>query len=142
HKLMLLKQATDLHTSTFNQMLILAVADRVIAEHLPLIVDAYRRRHDAVLNALSAHMPAGVTWTKPEGGMYVWVTLPRGTDGAAFTQRALAEAKVAVVSGRSCYPIDPVHNTIRLAFPQTPDDRIDEGIGKLAGLVKMMQSPT
>lgn len=137
-KLMLLKQASDLHTSTFNQMLILEVADQVLQNHLPVIQDAYRRRRDAVLAALAAHMPPGVAWTRPEGGMYVWVTLPDGVDGADFAQAALREAKVAVVSGKSCYPSRPVANTIRLAFPQTPEDRAAEGVKRLADLLARM----
>jgi DNA-binding transcriptional MocR family regulator len=138
HKLMLLKQASDLHTSTFNQMLILEVSDQVLKEYLPVIQDTYRRRRDAVLSALATHMPPGVTWTRPQGGMYVWVTLPEGIDGTEFAQTALREAKVAVVSGKSCYPSQPVPNTIRLAFPQTREDRAEEGVKRLAALLARM----
>jgi DNA-binding transcriptional MocR family regulator len=138
HKLMLLKQACDLHTSTFNQMLMLDLASRILESRIDVVNDLYRRRRDAVLTALKSHMPAGVTWTEPQGGMYIWVTLPKGIDGAELARRALAEERVAVVSGKSFYPKDPETNTIRLAFPQTREDRAGEGIERLAGLLRRM----
>jgi len=138
HKLMLLKQASDLHTSTFNQMLILDLAERVLDSQIALVREVYKRRRDATLAALATHMPRDVAWTRPPGGMYLWVTLPPGIDGGDFAGRALLEEKVAVVAGKSFYAFDPEPNTIRLAFPQTPDDRIDEGIGRLAGLLRRM----
>jgi len=135
---MLLKQASDLHTSTFNQMLILDLADRVLDSQIALIRDLYRRRRDATLAALEAHMPPGVAWTRPQGGMYLWVTLPIGIDGAEFARRVLLEEKVAVVAGKSFYAFDPQSNTIRLAFPQTPEDRAGKGISRLADLLRRM----
>ena len=98
----------------------------------------YRRRRDTTLAALETHMPAGVTWTRPQGGMYLWVTLPPAIDGQDFARRALAEARVAVVPGRNFYPANPQPNTIRLAFPQTHEDRAGEGIARLAGLLRRM----
>jgi len=138
HKLMLLKQACDLHTSTFNQMLMLDLVSRILDERIAVVNDLYRRRRDAVLTGLKAHMPAGVAWTRPQGGMYIWVELPDGIDGSEFARRALAEEKVAVVSGKSFYPASPRLNTIRLAFPQTREDRVGEGIARLAGLLRRM----
>jgi DNA-binding transcriptional MocR family regulator len=138
HKLMLLKQACDLHTSTFNQMLMLDLASRILDDRIVVVNDLYRRRRDATLAALEAHMPAGVAWTRPQGGMYLWVTLPPAIDGAEFAGRALAEERVAVVAGKSFYSTNPVLNTIRLAFPQTREDRATEGIARLAGLLHRM----
>ncbi len=136
HKLMLLKQASDLHTSTFNQMLMMDLADTILGARIPVVCDLYRRRRDAVLVALAAHMPAGVTWTRPEGGMYVWVELPPGIDGRMFAPRALEEEKVAVVAGKSFFPTAPRLNSIRLAFPQTAEDRAAEGIRRLGALLR------
>jgi DNA-binding transcriptional MocR family regulator len=136
HKLMLLKQACDLHTSTFNQMLMLDLASRILDERIAVVNDLYRRRRDATLAALAASMPAGVSWTQPQGGMYLWVTLPPAIDGGEFARRALAEERVAVVAGKSFYPSNPALNTIRLAFPQTREDRAGEGIARLAGLLR------
>ncbi len=138
HRLTLLKQASDLHTSTFNQMLMLDLAERVLDSQIALVRNLYRGRRDATLAALQKHMPSHVLWTRPQGGMYLWINLPSGVDGAVFARRALAEERVAVVAGKSFYAFDPEPSTIRLAFPQTPDDRIDEGIGRLAGLLRRM----
>lgn len=138
HRLTLLKQACDLHTSTFNQMLMLELANRILEARIPVVNALYGRRLDAVLAALSAHMPPGVTWTRPDGGMYVWVELPPRVDGAALATAALRDEKVAIVSGRSFYPVEVRHNTIRLAFPQVPDDRIEEGIARLARAIGRM----
>jgi hypothetical protein len=138
HKLMLMKQAADLHTSTFNQMLMLDLASRILDDRIAVVNDLYRRRRDATLAALEAHMSPDVAWTRPQGGMYLWVTLPPGIDGQDFARRALAEERVAVVPGRNFYPANPEPNTIRLAFPQTPEDRAGEGIARLAGLLRRM----
>jgi DNA-binding transcriptional MocR family regulator len=138
HRLMLMKQAADLHTSTFNQMLMLDLASRILEDRIAVVTDLYRRRRDATLAALEAHMPPGVSWTRPQGGMYLWVTLPPAIDGQDFARRALSEERVAVVAGRNFYPASPSLNTIRLAFPQTHEDRAGEGVARLAGLVRRM----
>ena len=138
HKLMLLKQACDLHTSTFNQMLMLDLASRILGSRIDVVNDLYRHRRDAVLAALKSYMPAGVTWTEPQGGMYIWVTLPKTVDGGELARRALTEERVAVVSGKSFYPQEPQLNTIRLAFPQTREDRAGEGIARLATALRRM----
>jgi len=138
HRLMLMKQAADLHTSTFNQMLMLDLASRILEDRIAVVNDLYRRRRDATLGALEAHMPPGVAWTRPQGGMYLWVTLPPAIDGQDFARRALAEERVAVVAGRNFYPANPRLNTIRLAFPQTREDRAGVGIARLAGLIRRM----
>ncbi len=138
HRLILMKQAADLHTSTFNQMLMLDLARRILEDRIGVVNDLYRRRRDATLAALDAHMPPGVTWTRPQGGMYLWVTLPPAIDGQEFARRALAEERVAVVAGRNFYPANPQLNTIRLAFPQTHEDRAGEGIARLAELLRRM----
>ena len=138
HKLMLLKQACDLHTSTFNQMLMLDLASRILGSRIDVVNDLYRHRRDAVLAALKSYMPACVTWTEPQGGMYIWVTLPKTVDGGELARRALTEERVAVVSGKSFYPQEPQLNTIRLAFPQTREDRAGEGIARLATALRRM----
>jgi DNA-binding transcriptional MocR family regulator len=138
-RLTLLKQAVDLHTGTFNQMLILELAQNILDSRIEAACDLYRRRRDAVLEGLARHMPSGVTWTRPEGGMYLWVTLPAAIDGAELARRALMEEKVAVVAGKSFYARDPAADAIRLAFPQTGEARAREGIRRLASLIGRMQ---
>jgi DNA-binding transcriptional MocR family regulator len=135
-KLILIKQAADLHTSTLNQMVMMDLAQRMLNEtHLAHIRGVYKRRRDVTLAALEKHMPKSVTWTKPEGGLYIWITLPEGVDGTAFAAQALKENRVASVSGKSCYATKTVPNTIRLSFSLIPEDKADEGVRRLAELL-------
>jgi DNA-binding transcriptional MocR family regulator len=135
-KLVLIKQASDLNTPTINQMVMHRVAETVYATQVPRLVAAYRAKRDAMLAALERHMPAGVTWTRPEGGMFVWVTLPEGFDGAALLARAVETARVAFVPGRAFFADGSGANTIRLNFSMPPLDRIDDGIARLAGVIR------
>lgn len=135
-KLILIKQAADLHTSTLNQMVMMDLAQRMLnEEHLTRIRTLYKRRRDATFAALEKHMPKGVTWTKPEGGLYIWVTLPEGVDGTAFAAQALKENRVASVSGKSCFATKVVPNTIRLSFSLIPENKAEEGIRRLADML-------
>lgn len=137
-KLVLIKQAADLATSAFNQMIALEVA----TAHLDRLADAgralYLRRRDAMLEALEAHMPPGVTWTRPEGGLYIWVTLPKGVDGAALSERLLMEEGVSVISGAAFYPVDPVRNTVRLSYSLATEEATREGVKRMGAMLKAM----
>jgi DNA-binding transcriptional MocR family regulator len=135
HKVVLAKQAGDLHSSTLNQMVILRVAGAGLDEHVQTLLPPYRRRRDAMLAALAAHMPAGVTWSKPEGGMFVWVTLPAGLDGAELLERSLLEERIGFVPGGAFSPNGAVRNTIRLNYSLQSETGIAEGIARLGGLV-------
>lgn len=134
-KLVLLKQGCDLHVSTINQM----VAARVIAEgydaHLERLRDHYRTRAAAMQDALARHMPLGVTWSKPQGGMFVWLTVPEGLDGAQLLEAALAEERVAFVPGGPFFATDPQANTLRLSYSLPGPADIDEGVRRLARVV-------
>jgi 2-aminoadipate transaminase len=107
--------------------------DRQIAESRVL----YGRRARLTTEALAAHMPDGATWTTPAGGFYVWVTCPDGVDTVALSAAARAE-KVAYVPGRPFYLTDAGvgGNQIRLAYSRVADDLIDEGIRRIADVVK------
>jgi 2-aminoadipate transaminase len=107
--------------------------DRQIAESRVL----YERRARLTTEALAAHMPDGATWTTPAGGFYVWLTCPAGVDTVALSAAARAE-KVAYVPGRPFYPADAGvgANQIRLAYSRVADDLIDEGIRRIADVVK------
>lgn len=135
-KIVLLKQGADLHASTINQM----VAERIVSEgydqHLGRLRAAYRERNSAIQDALARHMPMGVTWTKPQGGMFVWVTLPEGLDGARLLEAALAEARVAFVPGAPFFAVGPQANTLRLSYSLPPLDAIDEGVRRLARVIE------
>jgi len=90
----------------------------------------YARRAELVTQALAVHMPAGTTWTTPEGGFYVWVTAPDGVDTVALSAAA-SERKVAYVPGRPFYPDGSGATQIRLAYSRVADDLIDEGIRRI-----------
>ncbi|MDX5402225.1 MAG: PLP-dependent aminotransferase family protein [Rhodobacterales bacterium] len=133
-QMVLLKQAGDLHSATLNQIAMLDVAQGFDG-HVARVRALYRARRDAMLAALERHMPADVTWTKPEGGMFVWVTLPEGMDGAALLERSLAQDKVAFVPGAAFFPDGSGRNTIRLNFSSPTEAMIEEGLSRLGRLI-------
>ena len=135
-KLVLMKQAADLHSSTLNQMAIADVAGRIFDQHVAKIRNAYRARRDAMLAALSAHMPAGVDWTRPEGGMFVWITLPKGMDGADLLAQSLQSQRVAFVPGQAFFADGSGRNTIRLSFSRADEAMIAEGIKRLGAVLR------
>ena len=103
--------------------------------HIEKIIDLYRPRRDAMLNALEAHMPANVKWTHPEGGMFIWVTFPDEVDTDAILVRAV-ENKVAFIPGSKFYTGGTVKkNELRLNFSYTSIDLIEEGIKRLSALL-------
>jgi DNA-binding transcriptional MocR family regulator len=135
-KLVLMKQAADLHSSTANQMVTEEVARLHLAEHAEVLRRVYSARRDHMLAALAREMPAGVEWTKPEGGMFVWITLPQHIDGAELLAQSLKTERVAFVPGRAFFADGSNGNTIRLSFSCANEAMIDEGIKRLGRLVK------
>lgn len=135
-QLVLMKQAADLHSATINQMAVHQVAQACFESHIPKVRQTYRARRDVMLTALQAHMPDGVSWTKPEGGMFVWLTLPAGTSGAALLARALDTVKVAFVPGQAFSPDGSGANTLRLSFSNSDEDTIREGIRRLGQVLR------
>ena len=137
-KLVLLKQGADLHVSTINQM----VAHRAVAEgydqHLGMLRGAYGSNARVMLTALERHMPAGVTWSKPHGGMFVWIWLPEGMDGKVMLERALAEERVAFVPGEPFFAEVPTTNALRLSYSLPTDAQIEDGVARLARLIGRM----
>ncbi len=135
-KLVLAKQAADLHTSTINQAVMAKVATRLFDAQVDTIRAAYRHRRDRMLAALDRHMPKGVQWTRPEGGMFVWVTLPEGMDGADLLAKSLQSQRVAFVPGRAFHADGSGANTLRLSYSCASDEMIDEGIARLGRLIE------
>jgi len=138
-KLVQLKQAADLHTSTFNQYVAYEVArDGFLDQHVKLIRQVYRERRDAMLQALHEYFPPEVTWTRPQGGLFLWVTMPEGTDSESLLRAALAE-NVAFVPGDSFYPNNGREGSrhMRLNFSHSQPELIREGIRRLSVAVKM-----
>ncbi|MBP1850920.1 PLP-dependent aminotransferase family protein [Rhizobium halophytocola] len=134
-KLVLMKQAADLHSPSLNQMAIEHVATRHFEAQVDTIRNAYRSRRDAMLGALARHMPPGATWGTPQGGMFVWVTLPEGIDGAALLVRSIETERVAFVPGQAFFADRSGANTIRLSFSCADEAVIGEGIARLGRLV-------
>ncbi|MER8844745.1 MULTISPECIES: aminotransferase-like domain-containing protein [Mesorhizobium] len=135
-KLVLMKQASDLHSPSVNQMVMHRVAEAVFDDQVEKLIDAYRERRDGLLGALEANMPEGVTWSRPEGGMFVWVTLPEGTDATELLARSVKEARVAFVPGNAFYADGTGRNTLRLSFTLATRRAVSEGIPRLAALLK------
>ena len=135
-RLVLMKQAADLHSSTLNQMAINSVARSVFTDHTANLRRVYRLRRDAMLTALQEHMPDGVEWTKPEGGMFVWVTLPKDMDGAALLRHALETQKLAFVPGQAFFADRSGANTLRLAYSLADEAQINEGMKRLGAAIR------
>lgn len=134
-KLVLLKQASDLHSSTITQMAIHEVASKGFDQQVAKIHAAYQARRDCMLACLEKYMPDGVTWTKPEGGMFVWMTVAPHLDGAELLARSLETQKVAFVPGRAFFADGSNGNTLRLSFSQADEDEIEDGIQRLGKLL-------
>jgi 2-aminoadipate transaminase len=130
------KQASDLHTAQLTQMVVYEVIkDGFLDEHIPTIRALYSRQCDVMLEAMSQHFPASVSWTRPEGGMFIWVTLPAHMDSKQLLDEAIAQ-NVAFVPGGPFYANEAEKNTLRLSFVTVSPERIHEGIEKLGKLIK------
>ena len=135
-RLVLMKQAADLHSSTANQIVTHKVASTIFEAHVATLRATYMARRDHLLAALAREMPAGVEWTKPEGGMFIWLTLPAGMDGADLLAQSLKTERVAFVPGRAFYADGSNGNTLRLSFSCANEAAIDEGMKRLGRLIR------
>ena len=127
NRLVILKQSTDLQTATFNQMLVHRyLANIDFDARIKLICDTYRERRDAVLQEFEQHAPAGVHFTHPRGGMFIWMDLPEYMDSHQLFNRCLSHC-VAFVPGTSFHPVDPKRNTLRFNFSNLPPATIRHG---------------
>lgn len=135
-RLVQMKQGADLHSSTFCQMVAYEVArDGFLDRHVRTIREVYGERRNAMLAALERHFPPGVRWTKPRGGLFLWVTLPEGFDSTALLKEALERERVAFVPGSSFFPRGGGERTCRLNFSYATPDVIEEGIRRLARVI-------
>jgi len=135
-RLVQIKQGTDLHTSTFGQMVAYEVArDGFLDRHVKRIRALYGERRDLMLQALQRHFPKGVRWTRPQGGLFLWVTLPAGLDSGQLLREAVRE-KVAFVPGSAFFPTGGGAETLRLNFSYATPEQIDTGIGRLGRVIE------
>ncbi len=133
------KQGTDLHSSTLDQMIAYEVArGGFIDQHVRRLREVYRRRRDLMLASLERAFPdpaAGVRWTRPQGGLFLWVMLPAWLDAGVLLEDAVRE-KVAFVPGTAFHPLGGGGNTLRLNFSNATEPMIEEGIARLARTVE------
>ncbi|MDR7544491.1 MAG: PLP-dependent aminotransferase family protein [Armatimonadota bacterium] len=133
------KQGMDLCGPSFTQAIAAALLARgTVAQRLPAVAALYRRKREAMLEALASQMPPGVSWTRPEGGLFLWVRLPEDMDAGAMLRAAVQEEGVAYVPGQAFHCDGSGRNTMRLNFSYPSEEEIREGIGRLARLVRRM----
>jgi DNA-binding transcriptional MocR family regulator len=134
-KLVILKQGADLQTATLAQLQV----NRYLEENdldadIARILPVYRERRDAMLAALDAEMPAGVRWTRPQGGLFLWMTLPESLNARTLLDECVRQ-NVAFVPGGAFFPNGGNENTLRLNYSNMPVERIREGVRRLAASV-------
>lgn len=131
-KLVLANEATTLNPPAFNQMMITSyLANFDWKSQIKAYRQTYAERRDAMLDALTAHMPQGASWTVPQGGFYVWLTLPEGFDTSAMLPRAVS-SRVAYVPGTAFYADGFGTRQMRLSYCYPTPERIVEGVRRLA----------
>jgi 2-aminoadipate transaminase len=130
------KQGTDLHTGTLAQMIAYETARKgFLDRHIKVLRKVYRERRDLMLELMEECFPEGVSWTRPKGGLFLWVRLPEGMNSAHLLERALAY-QVAFVPGGPFYPHGGGENTFRMNFSNASPAQIEEGIKRLSIAIK------
>ncbi|MEC1179818.1 PLP-dependent aminotransferase family protein [Metasolibacillus meyeri] len=131
------KQATDLHTNVFSQYVIADyLLNNDLTQHIQKIKDLYKMQSDTMLQAMTTHFPTHVSYTKPEGGMFIWATMNNGRSALDVFEKAM-EQKVAFVPGNPFYVNsgDNNINTMRLNYTNSTPEIIEEGIKRLASIL-------
>ena len=141
-KLVMIKQAADLHSSSFNQYVAYEVGKGgFLDEHVKVIRATYKERRDVMLEMMEEMFPGEVIWRTPKGGMFLWGVLPEGMDAAEVLKRAV-ERKVAFVPGGGFHPRGGNDNTMRINFSYSSPDRIREGVTRLGTTLKELIKET
>ncbi len=137
-KLVQAKQGADLHTSTLMQMVVHDLCDRgILRAHVQRLREVYRGRRDLMLRVMEQEFPDGVKWTRPQGGLFLWVRLPDTANAKALLEVAVEREKVAFVPGEPFFPPPGGgHHALRLNFSNATDDQIVEGIGRLGKVLR------
>lgn len=140
HHLVTAKQASDLHSNFFSQMIVHHYLTKYdVEEHLSMIRQMYKDQRDFMVEMIKLHFPDDVKYTQPEGGMFLWVTLPEDMAAMELFERTMEE-KVAFVPGEAFYSDDPQKNTLRLNFSNSNNAKIEEGIKKMGNAIRELQS--
>lgn len=138
HKYVLSKQGADLQSSTIAQREVNRFLEMYdLDEHIEHLKKVYARRRDVMLEAMEKELPEGVTFTRPQGGLFTWVTFPEHLDAAVIMQKCIEE-KVAFVPGQSFFPNEQYKNHGRFNYSNMPEDKIVEGIKRLGKVLRAM----
>lgn len=133
----LAKQSLNLNTSNFVQYVFLEGLRRgIVLKNLPHVRELYKRKRDAMLAALETYMPQGVEWTRPSGGMFIWVQTSPHIDTRELLKVAVTQYKVAFIPGAGFFVEDPPRNTMRLNFTYPTFEQINEGIRRLSMAIR------
>ncbi|HVW16933.1 MAG TPA: PLP-dependent aminotransferase family protein [Solirubrobacteraceae bacterium] len=136
-KLNMAKQGVDLCSSSLAQMFVATYfAERRWQDYVTELAGLYRRRRDAMLDALAQSFPPEATWTRPQGGMFVWATLPDYIDTTDLLARALEERDVAFVPGRAAYLDGRGGSSMRLNFSGSREEDIREGVRRIGEVIR------
>jgi len=137
-KIIVAKQASDLHSSSLSQRIIFRyLIDHDIDEHILKIREAYKRQRDLMVSMIEKYFPEEIKFTKPEGGMFLWITLPESLSSLRLFDLAKKE-NVAFVPGNAFYIDGGGNNTLRLNFSNSDEEKIEEGIKRLARVIKKL----
>ncbi len=138
-KLVTAKQASDLHSNYFTQRVVYQyLQDNEVDNHIQKIRKLYKSQRDQMVQSIKEYLPRGVKHTSPEGGMFLWVTLPAGMSSMELFELALEE-KVAFVPGETFYTENPEKNTMRLNFSNCSEEEIIEGMKRLGKAIAKLQ---
>ncbi len=139
-KLVVVKQASDLHSNYFTQRIVHQyLADNDVDQHIRQIGALYKKHRDLMVSMIEQHFPDCVQFTKPEGGMFLWVTLPEGVSSMELFNLAIKE-NVAFVPGQAFFVDGSGTNTLRLNFSNSSEAQIEEGIKRLSVVIKELIS--
>ena len=133
------REVTDISNDRITMRTVYHAAEGFLTDHVASTLDVYRQRRDAMIAALEEFMPESVTWSQPDGGFFVWITLPEEFDATEQASLA-ADNGVIYFPGRWFYPNGERSNTIRLSYSTVPEDRIVEGVRRLADTVRQVIS--
>lgn len=139
HKFCKMKEASDLQASTITQYQLVKYLEMYdLNLHIRKLTAVYRGKRNAAIAALDATMPDDVTYTRPQGGFFSWLTIP-GVDTTEMFTRSCQEFKVAYVPGASAFANDGGSDTIRLSYSQMNAEKIAEGVKRLAKLITLVR---
>lgn len=141
-KLVVGKQATDVHTSNLSQVIIYEFCRQgLLKPHIKSLRVEYKKKRDLMLELLNQHFPPEVTWTEPDGGLFIWAHLPEGVSAAELLKEAIKE-KIAFIPGDSFFAAGGGSNTMRLNFSNAATSQMEEGIGRLGKVIKKYLTST